>query len=165
MSLAIDWVWTKRGEDPLIYLNDVYRYSMARLGQREDAEDIAIEIVQSLPNPCRRRELRTYMLGMARRKVADRLRKHKPVDEIRESDLHVRFDHQADVAAFVTEVMHHLTAEHREVLVLKYVVGLTSTEIGKVLQKNSEAVDSQLQRAREAFERQWGQLSGDEVNL
>ncbi len=164
MSLAIDWVWLRRGEDPMVYLNDVYRYAMAKLGHREDAEDVAIEVVQALPNPCRRRDLRVYMLGMARRKVADRVRKRRQTEPIRETDLKGRFDHQADEAAFVTCVMQHLNPEHREVLVLKYVVGMSSAEIGKVLEKRPDAIDSQVQRAREAFERHWSQLSGEEVN-
>jgi RNA polymerase sigma-70 factor, ECF subfamily len=163
MSLAIDWVWLRRGENPFNYLNDVYRYAMARLNHREDAEDIAIEVVQSLPNPCRRHDLRVYMLGIAKRKIADRYRRLKPADEIRETDLTGRFDHQADEATFVTCVMQNLTLEHREVLVLKYVVGMSSAEIGKVMSKKPEAVDSLLQRAREAFGRHWEDLSSDEV--
>ena len=165
MSLAIDWVWLRRGENPFIYLNDVFRYSMARLNHREDAEDIAIEVVQSLPNPCRRRDLRVYMLGMAKRKIADRHRRSRPTDEIRETDLSGTFDHQADEAAFVTCVMQHLTLEHREVLVLKYVVGMSSAEVGKVMDRKPEAIDSLLQRAREAFGRHWKDLSSDEVKL
>lgn len=164
MSLAIDWLWLNRAENPMDYLNDVYRYVMARLGHREDAEDIAIEVVQSLPNPCRRRDLRLYMLGIARRKIADRYRKLKPTEEIRETDLEGRFDHQADEAAFVASVMINLTMEHREALVLKYVVGLSSAEIGKVMARKPEAVDSLLQRAREAFGRHWEELSSEEVN-
>ena len=165
MSLAIDWLRLRQGEDPMVYLNDVYRYTMAKLGHREDAEDIAIEVVQTLPNPCRRRDLRVYMLGIARRKIADRVRKRKQTDTIHESDLKGRFDHQVDEAALVNAVMHVLSAEHREVLVLKYVVGMSSREVGKAMDKSPEAVDSLLQRAREAFSRQWDHLSSEEVNL
>ena len=78
MSLAIDWIFTRRGVDPMDFLDDVFRYSYARLGQREEAEDVAIEVVQALPNPCKRRDLRVYMLGMARRKIADRFRRARP---------------------------------------------------------------------------------------
>ena len=45
MSLAINWLRTQKGEDPMVYLDDVYRYVAVRLGNREDAEDIAIEVV------------------------------------------------------------------------------------------------------------------------
>jgi len=84
MSLAFEGLRLRNAEDPMVYLDDFFRYAMARLRIREDAEDVAIEVVQSLPNPCARRELRIYMLGMARRKVADRLRSRRPLPTIRE---------------------------------------------------------------------------------
>lgn len=163
MSLAFEGFRLRKAEDPMVYLDDVYRYAMARLGIREDAEDVAIEVVQSLPNPCSRRELRIYMLGMARRKVADRLRKRRPNPEIQEFDGAVRFDDQSDVASMVAAAMESIAAEHREVLTLKYVVGLTSAEIGSMLGIRSDAVDSRLQRARDAFARIYS--SSDEVTL
>ena len=160
MSLAIDWLRAGRGENPMVYLDDTFRYAYARLRQREDAEDIAIEVVQALPNPCNRRDLRIYMIGMARRKVADRLRKSRPELTVREHE--VRFDGFADDAAIVSIVMGELSDEHREALIMKYVIGLSSTEIGALTGKNSAAVDSTLQRARAAFVRQWEQ-QGNEV--
>jgi len=75
MSLALNWPWTGTGEDPARFLDDIYRYARTRLGSREDAEDLAIEVVQALPAPCRRKDLRVYMIGIARRKLADRLRR------------------------------------------------------------------------------------------
>jgi len=163
MSLAFEGFRLRKAEDPMVYLDDMYRYAMARLAVREDAEDVAIEVVQSLPNPCSRKDLRIYMLGMARRKVADRLRKRRPTPEIQEFDGAVRFDDQSDVASMVSAAMETIAPEHREVLTLKYVVGLTSAEIGKMLGIRSDAVDSRLQRARDAFARSYS--SSDEVTL
>ena len=51
MSLALDWLRTRNGEDPMGYLDTVFRYAMARLNQREEAEDIAIEVVQAYKCP------------------------------------------------------------------------------------------------------------------
>lgn len=164
MSLAFEGLWFRRSEDPMVHLDDVFRYAFSRLGNREEAEDVAIEVVQSLPNPCRRRDLRVYMIGMARRKVADRLRRQRPSVEIRESDTAIRFDHQSDEATLVAATMARLSADHREVLTLKYVVGLTSAEIGGTLGVRSDAVDSRLQRARDAFAKEYDALLRDEVN-
>ena len=163
MSLAIDWLGTRKGEDPMVYLDDLYRYVAVRLGSREDAEDIAIEVVQALPNPCRKANLRVYMLGMARRKVVDRLRRKRPSVALYDADVTVRFDRDADEAALVNGVMKTLSDDHREVLSLKYYAGLSSAEIGAMLSKKPEAVDSMLQRARSAFEQSWRQVTGDEV--
>ncbi|AIE84679.1 RNA polymerase sigma factor [Fimbriimonas ginsengisoli] len=147
------------------HVDDVFRYAMSRMGQREEAEDVAMEVVQALPNPCYRRDLRVYMIGMARRKIADRLRRRHPVNEIRESEAASRFDHASDEAAMVARTMSSLSPEHREALAMKYVVGLSSAEIGAAMGKRPEAVDSLMQRARDAFAREWTRTSSDEVNL
>ena len=165
MSLAIDWFWVKKGEDPMVYLDDVFRYAALRLGQREDAEDLAIEVVQALPNPCSKSNLKLYMLGMARRKVADRLRRNRPTVEIQETDAGHRFDLVIDEVQMVGAAMKQLSPDHREALTLKYVIGLTSGEIGRLTNKKPEAVDSLLQRARSAFELAWKDLTSEEVNL
>jgi RNA polymerase sigma factor (sigma-70 family) len=165
MSLAVSWPWTQRGEDPAVYLDDVFRYARSRLASREDAEDIACEVAQSLPSPCRRRDLRVYMIGMARRKIADRLRKARGTVQIQEPDQVVRFDDVSDSAALVEQVLSKLTEDQREALTLKYVVGLTSEEVGQTVGKSSEAIDSLLQRGRASFAREWNALSSEEVNL
>ncbi|HVT10846.1 MAG TPA: sigma-70 family RNA polymerase sigma factor [Fimbriimonadaceae bacterium] len=164
MSLALDWFRTREGEDPMVYLDDVFRYAMARLGSREDAEDVAIEVVQALPNPCYRRDLRTYMFGVARRKAIDRQRRARPTVAVREEDASARFDGASDHAAMVARAMSDLSEEHREALALKYIAGLTSAEIGRIVGKRPDAVDSLLQRARNAFAQAWTRLTSDEVN-
>jgi RNA polymerase sigma-70 factor (ECF subfamily) len=163
MSLAIDWLRGKQGEDPMRYLDEVFRYAAARLGRREDAEDIAIEVVQSLPNPCFKRDLKVYMLGMARRKCIDRMRKHRPSADLRDCDTALRFDSASDEAAIVEMVMRELSDDHREALSLKYIAGLSSAEIGRITGRKPAAVDSMLQRAREAFAEHWTRISSDEV--
>jgi DNA-directed RNA polymerase specialized sigma24 family protein len=61
--------------------------------------------------------------------------------------------------------MAKLTEDQREALTLKYVVGLSSAEVGAALGRNAEAVDSLLQRGRASFAREWNALSSEEVNL
>ena len=147
----------------MAYHDDVFRYAMARLNHREDAEDVASEIVQALPNPCYRRDLRPYMIGMARRKVVDHLRRAKDTVPIGDVDGAARFDSQADQSAMVGSTLATLSDDHREVLVLKYVVGLSSAEIANVLGKRSEAIDSLLQRARASFGTAWTRITSEEV--
>lgn len=161
MNLALDWLLPKRGEDPMVFLDDVFRYAYARTRNREEAEDIAIEVVQALPNPCRKDNLRVYMLGMARRKIADHFRRQR-TNPIQESDATTRFDSRSDDVALVGDTLARLSDDHREVLTLKYVVGLSSQEIGELTGKNSTAIDSLLQRARGAFSEAWESITSDE---
>jgi RNA polymerase sigma-70 factor (ECF subfamily) len=163
MSLAVNWPWIKAGEDPAKYLDDVYRYARSRLRSREDAEDVAVEVVQALPSPCRRADLRAYMIGMARRKVADRLRRSKPTVELREAEAVIRFDEASDHATLVQEVLARLSDDHRDALTMKYVIGMSSQEIGAVIGRSGEAVDSLLQRGRACFAAEWNSLTSEQV--
>ncbi len=151
-------------EEPLKYLDDVFRYAKARLGNHDDAEDVAIEVVQALPPLCRKDNLRLYMIGMARRKVADTLRRKSahPMDS------HTRahaFDRASDEAATVESVLCSLLDDQREALILKYVIGMSSQEVGSIMGRRASAVDSLLQRARDAFEKEWNRIHEPEVNL
>lgn len=165
MNLALDWIRPKRGEEPIAYLNDIFRYAYSRTGNREEAEDIAIEVVQALPSPCRKENLRLYMLGMARRKIADYSRRRRTKVELKELDATIRFDPAVDEAALVSQAMAQLSDDHREVLTLKYIVGLSSREIGDLLGKQSSAIDSLLQRARDTFAAAWNEITSEEATL
>jgi RNA polymerase sigma factor (sigma-70 family) len=103
------------------------------------------------------------MIGIARRKVADRLRRHRPTVEISENGKGSRFDHLADETMHIEHVLALLTDDQREALTLKYVVGMTSEEVATAVGKSSEAVDSLLQRGRAAFAREWDALLSEQV--
>lgn len=165
MKIAARWPWSKTEEEPAKYLDDIYRYARARLRSREDAEDVAIEVVQSLPSPCRRNDLLIYMIGMARRKVAGRLRNAREISGIHETDLVATFDHASDDTLLVDIVLAKLTDDQREALILKYVIGMSTGEVGTTMRKKTEAIDSLLQRGRASFAREWNALSSEEIPL
>lgn len=163
MSLPFLKKYTK-ADEPMGYLDDVFRYAKARLGNHDDAEDIAIEVVQALPAKCCKDNLRLYMIGMARRKVADRLRKR--TDDTLASQASERaFDRDSDEAATIDCVLSSLADNQREALILKYVIGLTSQEVGVAMGRSGDAADSLLQRARTAFSKEWNRLHESEMIL
>ena len=141
-------------------LDHVVRYAYARLGSLEEAEDVAVEVWQQasqrrggmseLENP------RVYLLGMARRKVVDHVRsriRQRGKDTVLISDLpempHSPTDPTQAVA--VREVLRQLPESYQEVLILKYLHGLSAEEIASVIGKSRVAARSLLQRARDAF--------------
>lgn len=147
------------------YLDDVFRYALRRIGRREDAEDIAAETFaaafQGL-NQWRGQnqiEPRAWLLGIARRKVADALRRQGRKRETLQNDdfwhheiepapepallLARRERHQA-----LRRVLLQLKEEQREVLLLKYVEELSLVEISVVMRRSPAAINSLLQRAR-----------------
>lgn len=151
---------SRANADPMRFVDDVYRYSLARTGSKEDAEDIAIEIAQQAPTDLSAEDLKPYMIGMARRKVADYFR-----DQARriEPDFEsVSRSGSVDQMIDVQRALDTVSESHRECLILKYVNGLSSREIGSLLDLSVEAVDSLLQRAKKAFAKEWESMHGEE---
>jgi RNA polymerase sigma-70 factor (ECF subfamily) len=144
----------------LEYLDDVLRYAFARLGSREEAEDVAMEVFQAafrfrseLP---KKAEPRLYLIGIARRKIADHVRRrHRErgrgtisIDDPTFQDVGLKPSQDILEAIEAIKVLPEL---QRDALILKYFHGFTTGEIGKILRKSPEAVNSLLQRGREAM--------------
>ena len=144
--------------DPMLFVDDVYRYALARTSSKEDAEDIAIEVVQQSPKHLASEALKPYMIGMARRKVADHFRHAKRTVEP-PSTTSVS---QIEAVLDIQQALDTVSENHRECLILKYVSGLSSAEIGTQLDLTPEAVDSLLQRARKAFAKEWEIMHGED---
>jgi RNA polymerase sigma-70 factor (ECF subfamily) len=153
--------------DPDPYLDDVLRYAFFRLGSQEDAEDVAAQVRHDAMREAKKlaeaEDPRLYMVGMARRKVADVLRRRRRSPRTRSlsdsafalpganDDLEA-IHRRASVAA----VLRRLPDDQREALALKYLVGLSAAEIATLTDRTPAAVNSLLQRAREAFAVQAG---------
>lgn len=147
--------------DPQAHLDDVVRYAFFRLGSREDAEDVAAQVLHEASRAGRADDPRLYMIGIARRKVADALRKRRRSRSLDEPGF-VPPSVDGDMEAaqrrlMVADVMRTLDDDQREVLALKYLVGLSAKEIAGLMDRTPAAVNSLLQRAREAF----AQAAGD----
>jgi RNA polymerase sigma-70 factor (ECF subfamily) len=135
-------------------LDDVYRYCFARLGSREDAEDAVMEVFMAAnARPDRLRDAsdpRLYLIGIARRKVVDVLRRRRRdrrptcLERSEPTD-------GAERREVVRQALATLPENQREVLVLKYVQELSVQEIARVVRKSPQAVNSLLQRGRAAF--------------
>ncbi|HEX8465137.1 MAG TPA: RNA polymerase sigma factor [Abditibacterium sp.] len=160
------------------HLDDVFRYVSRRLARREDAEDVCAEVFaaafETLPRFRGDVEPKLWLLGIARRKVADALRRQTLRREVadalrrqtlrREVELPPDFDladaschsHppraalQAETRQKLRDLLANLKDEQREVLLLKYVEELSVEEIAVVMNRSHGAANSLLQRARAA---------------
>lgn len=131
------------------YTEDVYRYAFARLGSREDAEDVTMEVMVAASQDPRLAKNRLLMLHNARNRVIDRLRKRRDSAEISDEVAVPATDVHLVLA--VNQVLSLLDDDQADALVLKYVHGLSAQEIAKATGKSRAAVNSSLQRARERF--------------
>ncbi|MGC4045181.1 MAG: sigma-70 family RNA polymerase sigma factor [Armatimonas sp.] len=152
------WSLTKRvPPDPAVlrekYLAPLLAYTQRRLRNRDDAEDAVAEVfgaAYAALHRCPAPEWeRAWLFGIARNKVADALKKRRkraevPLDSVAERSTPFVQDSE------LQEFLETLRPEWREVLLLKYVEGLSLAEIGRVVGKSDKAISSLLQRARAA---------------
>ena len=153
------------------------RYVVLRLGDGPEAEDAVAETFaaalnslsrfpQPAPDGADDDPARAYLVGIARRKVADALRKQgresplsptlrSPSDPAREMVTE-------DEAARVRALLASLPDAYREVLLLKYADGLSLIEIGIALGKSPNAVGQLLHRARALARKRGADLFSEE---
>jgi len=161
------------------YLEPVFHYVSRRVPGREEAEDITAEVFavlsRSRPRVAGEGALYLWLLGIARRKIADSLRRGQRRPETLASQLPPH-QHRGDAAApqgsarleeiagaaenpednvirrerrrVVRELMSELHPDQREALLLKYVEGLSVAEVAVTMHRSPSAVNSLLQRAR-----------------
>lgn len=143
------------------YFPALYRYALARTNRREDAEDIAaqafLRALESIDRyDYRGRPVLAWLYRITRNLVADRLRREarrpavsldsETAAEPSGEDLNVRNIELQDA-------LRRLKREHREVLVLRYLVALSNREVAALLGKTETAVYSLQARAAENLRR------------
>ena len=164
-----------------LYGEAVFAYAARRLEGRADAEDVTAETfaaafasLNRCPLPPDRTAsngdesgapdwVRAWLLGIARRKVADACRKRARRRETSLEDLAAdapatlsdRVERRPEPLLLRGEASEALRAavdglkpDQREALLLKYVEELSLAEIARIMDRSPQAVSSLLQRAR-----------------
>jgi RNA polymerase sigma-70 factor (ECF subfamily) len=132
---------------------DVYRYARFRMMNIQDAEDATMETLHALrrnSRPFLEARSRTFFaIGVCRRKIANivRANRFKWFAKRPESDLASMTESQVAIG----QTLAQLSPEHREILALKYFHEFTQDEIAALIGRSPSAVNSLLQRARQAF--------------
>ena len=153
------------------HLDAVFGYVSRRVTSRAEAEDITAEVFGAAFGGLARFKGESplaWLLGIARRKIADHLRRRKGRRETLTSELagseeavNARLERNAPASStplqlverqeahrHVRALMDALAGDQREALLLQYVEELSIVEIGVVMHRSPKAVNSLLQRAR-----------------
>lgn len=154
-----------------LFSGDVWRFASSQISRAEDAEDVVMEVFAAafgdFPRVQRAESQRVWLLSIARRKVADSLRKRyrraeQPYSSIQEP---MQSAHWSETQLATREALKALPEHERQVLILKYVNGLSTEEVGMVIRKSLAATNSLLQRARQNMRESLGpqimELSGE----
>jgi RNA polymerase sigma-70 factor, ECF subfamily len=145
----------------------VYRYALARTGDRSAAEEIAQEVfvaaTRTLPRLRERSEagIEGWFVAIARNKLADRGRR-RALEERAAPTLEVGAD-AAELAtsrlaaAELRAAMEEITDEQREVLLRRFVLDQSLEQVAEATRRNVGAVKALQHRALAALERRLGQ--------
>jgi RNA polymerase sigma-70 factor (ECF subfamily) len=141
-----------------VYYDKIARYAYTRIGNRSEAEDIAGEVflkaLDSLGSYTERGiPMKAWLYRIAHNLVVDYLRKGAkrktvPIDGVQieaDTDPVATAERNIELGR-VEEAMKHITKEQREVLRLRFFGGLTSKEVGSLVNKSDGAV-REMQRA------------------
>jgi RNA polymerase sigma-70 factor (ECF subfamily) len=141
------------------YADDIYRYMLYRTSNQQVAEDLTSEVFASVITSIENYEDRglpfgAWLFSIAHARLVDHWRKTKPRDrkivafskDVEEfligSSPEDRFKYQA-----LLDSLNYLTEAEREVILLRFAVGLSNQEIAAIVPRSSNAVKSMIYRA------------------
>lgn len=127
----------------------LYNYLLHRLPDLQDVEDVQQETmkaaVQAIQTFDGKVKLSTFIFSLANHKIADFWRRRQATTELK--DIHIMPGMSDESIEFV-EILHKLKEEHRQVLLMRYYIGLGVDEIARILGKTYKGAESLLSRAR-----------------
>ncbi len=133
------------------YVTRVYRYAMGRVGNEADAQDITSQtFIAAMENIHKFRgnsKVSTWLLGIARHKVADLFRHRRPEQGL-ETAVFIpdTTDDTDDIVSQhlqieqVSQKLHTLAPDRAEALSLRLFGGLEVSEIAQMMSKKESAV-------------------------
>jgi RNA polymerase sigma-70 factor, ECF subfamily len=148
------------------FLTPVYRYLYARIGNRDDAEDLTAAVfTEALAGWSRYRErgeFEAWLFTIVRRRLIDYRRRSRPtvtLDAVEAlviagadpADAAVRTDQLRELAAAVAR----LSDADQDLLGLRFAADLGYREIGTILGRSEDAVKMAVHRLLERLETQW----------
>ena len=127
----------------------LYNHLRHKLPTHQDVEDVMNDtfsaVVRAIPNFDGRVKLSTFLFSLAQHKLADFWRRRPEITEL--SDTMIGPNISQESIEFI-EVLQRLKEEHRQVLLMRYHIGLGVDEIASVLGKTYRGAESLLSRAR-----------------
>ncbi len=147
------------------YFEKVFRYVYYRVREEAEAEDVTSEVffraLRAMPRYEPRQPFLAWLYRIARNAIIDRARAARPRVSFEDALAHPDAgDHVIDPDARILATdrrsrlraaLAHLTAEQQEVVVLRFVEGLSADEVGKVMRKRSGTVRGLQYRALQAL--------------
>jgi len=150
-----------------LYFDRVYKYVYYRIGNQTEAEDIVERVFLRVLETIKSFEWRevpflAWLFRIASNLVIDRYREQSKMaflslDEIMTSPPEAESTETTVIKNLDQARLHHalskLTEEQKQVIILKFLVGLSNAQIGAFLNKTEGAVKSIQHRALKALQK------------
>jgi RNA polymerase sigma-70 factor (ECF subfamily) len=152
------------------YYPRVYRYALSKLGRAQDAEDVAAETFARVLRRLDRFRWRgagfeAWIFRIAYNLIVDQYRGSGREELSEESDERSEnvtpedLYFQTETASELSKMLSKLSDDQREVLLLRFVAGLETDEITKVMGRSSNAIRQLQFRALDSLRKQLPQGS------
>lgn len=139
------------------YLTPIFRYLYARLGSRQEAEDLSqvvfIKAWQAIKNfHFQKKPILSWLYTIARHSLIDFTRKKKEIlsENIRiiEPDNFSNIDEvRQEKFKTIKQAIGKLNPNHQEIIILKFIEEKSNKEIAQLLNKREDAVRAMSHRA------------------
>jgi len=149
------------------YFEQVYRYVYYRVREVEEAEDVTSEVffraLRAMPRYQPRQPFLAWLYRIARNAVIDRARAERPRVSFEDALAHPDAGEHIvdpDAAVLATDrrsrlraALGNLTEEQQEVVILRFVEGLSADEVGKIMGKRAGTVRGLQFRALQSLKK------------
>lgn len=139
------------------YLTPIFRYLYARLGSRQEAEDLSqvvfIKAWQAIKNfRFQKKPILSWLYTIARHSLIDFTRKKKeiPSENIRiiePANFSIVDDIRQKRFKTIKQAIGKLNPNHQEIIILKFIEEKSNKEIAQLLNKREDAVRAMAHRA------------------
>jgi RNA polymerase sigma-70 factor, ECF subfamily len=135
------------------YVDSVYRYAFYRVRNEADAEDVTSEVffkaLRAMPRYQPRQPFLAWLYRIARNSIIDRLRRQRPQVGFEDAlahagtdtimDLDLRLERLSDSQA-LREAIGRLTPLQQDVIILRYLEGLDTKAIARIIGRRDGTV-------------------------
>lgn len=145
------------------YSKRIYAYCLSRLHHEADAQDITSQVfVQAMLNIERFRggSVRAWLFSIAHNLMIDHFRKNRRIVDLDTQEIYewdtepIERIIRSENEALLRELIHRLPADKQNMLLLRFVGGLSAREIGEIVDKNETHVRVEIHRILKELRRQ-----------
>lgn len=139
------------------YADEIYRFCLFKVSDPERAQDFAQDVFTRYWQSMREEPVaypRALLYTIARNRITDwyRKKKEQSLDALQDEGFDVAGAHRADVEQLaehreVLDAVHELDEPSRDAVLLRFVEGLTPTEIAEISGETPNVISVRLNRA------------------